>query len=77
MSKDTLHSMDIKNYQKLPETAISFEEWKANLAPTWSDETMKSLQRMHNIDAKKEFEDMLKSEYQEYLSNLNGNWLLR
>lgn len=63
--------------REMPVQPLSFEEWKGNLAPTYSDEVMKSLQRLHNIDAKKEFEDMLQSEYQEYLSNLNGNWLLK
>lgn len=69
--------MDIKNYQKTPEVALSFEEWKGNLAPQYSDEVMKSMQRMHGIDYKKEFEEMLKNEYNEYLSNINGNWLLK
>lgn len=68
--------MDIKNYQMLPEKPLSFEEWKGNLAPMWSDDGMKALQRLHNIDAQKEFEEMLKREYAEYLSNLNGSWLL-
>ena len=69
--------MNIKNYQKLPEKALTFEEWKGNLAPSWSDEQAKSLERLHKIDSKKEFEAMLKREYQEYLDNLNGNWLLK
>ena len=68
--------MDIKNYQMLPEKPLSFEEWKSDLAPMWSDDGMKALQRLHNIDAQKEFEEMLKREYAEYLSNLNGSWLL-
>ena len=68
--------MDIKNYQKLPEKALSFEEWKGNMAPSWSDEQQKSMERLHNVDTKKEFDEMLKREYQEYLSNLNGSWLL-
>ena len=69
--------MDIKDYQMKPETPPSFEEWKGNKAPMWSDETAKSLNRLHNIDAKKEFDDMLQREYQEYLDNLNGSWLLK
>ena len=69
--------MDIKNYQKLPEKALTFEEWKGSMAPQWSDEQAKSMSRLHNIDTKKEFEDMLQREYQEYLDNLNGNWLLK
>jgi hypothetical protein len=68
--------MDIKNYQQTPQKPLTFEEWKGNLAPQWSDEQSKSLNRLHNIDYKKEHEDMLKREYQEYLSDFNGNWLL-
>jgi hypothetical protein len=34
------------------------------------------MSRMHDIDYKKQWEETLKNEYQEYLSNLNGNWLL-
>lgn len=69
--------MDIKNYQKQPVKPLTFEEWKGNLAPSFSDETMKSMQRLHGLDYKKEFDRMLQNEYNEYLDNLNGNWLLR
>ena len=69
--------MDLKNYNKLPEKALSFDDWKANLAPSFSDEHMKSMNRLHNIDYQKEFDRMLRREYNEYLDNLNGNWLLR
>ena len=69
--------MDIKNYQKLPEKALTFEEWKGSLAPQWSDEQKQSLSRLYNIDSQKEFDEMLEREYNEYLDNLNGNWLLR
>ena len=68
--------MDIKNYQKTPEVALSFEEWKGNLAPQFSDDSMRAIERLHNIDYKKEFEEMLKREYNEYCSTLNGTWLL-
>ena len=68
--------MDPKNYQMKLEKPLSFEEWKGNLAPQYSDETMKSMERLHKLDYKKEFEEMLKREYNEYCSNLNGNWLL-
>lgn len=69
--------MDIKNYQQKPVKPLTFEEWKGNLAPQFSDEVMKSLKNLHNIDYQKEFDFMLKREYEEYLSNLNGNWLLK
>ena len=68
--------MDIKNYQQKPIKPLSFDEWKGNLAPQFNDETMKAMDRLHKVDYKKEFDDMLKREYNEYLSNLNGNWLL-
>lgn len=69
--------MDLKNYQQIPIKPLTFEEWKADLAPSFNDELVKSMNRMHNIDYKKEWEDMLKREYQEYLDNLNGSWLLK
>lgn len=69
--------MDIKNYQQKPVKPLSFEEWKGNMAPQFSDEVMKSLKNLHNIDYQKEFDYMLQREYNEYLENLNGNWLLK
>ena len=69
--------MDIKNYQKTPEVAMTFEQWKADIAPSFDDEKIKSMNRMHGFDYKKEFGEMLQREYQEYLDNLNGNWLLK
>lgn len=69
--------MDIKDYQQTPQKPLTFEEWKGNLAPQFSDEVMKSLKSLHDIDYEKEFDFMLKREYNEYLENLNGNWLLR
>jgi hypothetical protein len=68
--------MDIKNYQQKPIKPLSFEEWKGNMAPSFGDEQIKSLKRLHDIDYQKEFDEMLKREYNEYCSNLNGNWLL-
>lgn len=70
-------TMDIKNYQQKPVKPLSFEEWKGNMAPQFSDEKMQSFNRLHNVDYKKEFDEMLQREYNEYLSNLNGNWLLK
>ena len=69
--------MDIKNYQKAPEVALTFEQRKADLAPSFDDERIKSMNRLHGIDYRKEFDETLKREYQEYLDNLNGNWLLK
>ena len=68
--------MDIKNYQQKPEKPLTFEEWKGNRAPQYSDETIQSLNRLHKIDYKEEFDKMMREEYNEYLSNINGNWLL-
>jgi hypothetical protein len=70
-------NMDIKNYQKLPEKPLTFEEWKGNRAVSFSDEKLQSINRLHSMDMKKDFEEMLKNEYQEYLDNLNGSWLNR
>jgi hypothetical protein len=60
-----------------PNNPLSFEEWKrSGLTPSMSDELMKSMQRLHNVSYMEEYETMLKNEYQEYLSDFNGNWLL-
>lgn len=69
--------MDPKNYRQEPVKPMSFEDWKGNLAPQFTEDTMKALKNLHNIDYQKEFDEMLKREYNEYLDNLNGNWLLR
>lgn len=69
--------MDIKDYQQKPIKPLTFEEWKGNVAPQFSDETIKSLDRLHSINYKEEFDKMLEREYNEYLDNLNGNWLLK
>ena len=59
------------------ETPLSFEDWKGNKAQSFNDELLKSMDRLHSIDYKKEFENMLKVEYQNYLDDFNGNWLLK
>jgi hypothetical protein len=69
--------MNIKDYQQPPKTPLSFEEWKGNIAPQYQGEKLKAYDRLHNVDYEKEFNAMLKSEYAEYLSNLNGDWLLK
>ncbi len=56
---------------------MTFEEWKGEKAPSMPDELMKSMDRLHKIDVKKEFEEMLKIEYQNYVDDFNGNWLLK
>lgn len=61
----------------MQEKPLTFDEWRGSIGPIMSDEMMKSMERLHNIDSKKEFDDMLKREYNEYLDNFNGNWLLR
>jgi len=68
--------MDYRDYHKTIEQKLSFEEWKSTLAPSMPDDKINAFNRMHNIDYKKQWEETLKNEYQEYLSNLNGNWLL-
>ena len=65
--------MATKDIQEKP---LTFEERKGDLAPSFDDKMITAMHRLHSIDYKKEFEEMLKREYQEYLSNFNGNWLL-
>jgi hypothetical protein len=69
--------MNIKDYQMEPKKPLSFEEWKGNIAPVYSGDKLKAFDRLHSVDYEKEFNAMLKSEYAEYLSNLNGDWLLK
>ena len=69
--------MNPKDYQMEIKKPLSFEEWKGNIAPQYSGEKLKAFDRLHNLDYKKEFEEMLQREYAEYCDNLNGNWLLR
>ena len=59
------------------EKPLSFEDWKGNKAQSFNDELLKSMDRLHSIDYKKEFENMLKVEYQNYVDDFNGNWLLK
>lgn len=68
--------MNPKDYQMKLEKPLSFEEWKGNKAAQFNDELVKSMDRLHNIDYKKQYEEMLKREYQEYVSDFNGSWLL-
>ena len=69
--------MNIKDYQMEPQKPLSFEEWKGNIAPQYQGEKLKSYNRLHNLNYEKEFNEMLQTEYAEYLSNLNGDWLLK
>jgi len=70
--------MDHKpSYESQVKKPLTFEEWKGNLAPQFSDEKMKSFNRLYNVDYKKEFEEMLQREYQEYCSTLTGDWLFK
>jgi hypothetical protein len=68
--------MDLKNYHKEIEPKLSFEEWKANLAPSMPEDKISAMSRLHEIDYKEQWQLTLEREYAEYLSNLNGNWLL-
>jgi hypothetical protein len=68
--------MDIKDYHKTIEPKLSFEEWKSTLAPSMPDDKISAMSRLHEIDYKEQWQLTLEREYAEYLSNLNGNWLL-
>lgn len=68
--------MDIKDYHKTIEPKLSFNEWKANLAPSMPEDKISAMSRLHEIDYMQQWQLTLEREYEEYLSNLNGNWLL-
>lgn len=54
---------------------LSYDEWKQTCAVSFQDNYNKAFERLHGSNPEKDFEVMLKSEYQEYLNDLNGNWL--
>ena len=56
---------------------ISFDDWKSQNEMKYDDTLQTSMHRLHSIDMKKEYEELLKREYQEYLNDFNGNWLLK
>lgn len=68
--------MEAKDYHKTREEKLSFEQWRADLAPQMPQDQVDAYNRLHNYDYNTEWETMLRNEYAEYLSNLNGNWLL-
>ena len=68
--------MDIKDYHKTIEPKLSFNEWKATLAPSMPEDKISAMSRLHEIDYMQQWQLTLEREYEEYLSNLNGNWLL-
>lgn len=54
---------------------LSYEDWKQSFNTTFHDTQSDAFKRLHDIDIKQDYEDFLKAEYQEYLDDLNGNWL--
>lgn len=59
------------------EKPLSYEEWVGQKAQSFNDDYANSFNRLHNLDYKQQFDQMLKIEYQEYLNDFNGNWLLK
>lgn len=55
---------------------LSFEEWKDTTNFRLNDKMVEFMKRNYNEDYKQTWEEMLKAEYQEYLMDFNGNWLL-
>ena len=55
---------------------LSFEEWKEQSGLKYNDRMGDFMMRQYKEDYKASWEDMLKREYQEYLSDFNGTWLL-
>ena len=60
----------------MEQTPLSFDEWKENCGLKYDEKFGDFMMRQYNEDYKKSWEEMLKREYQEYLGDFNGNWLL-
>lgn len=60
----------------MEQTPLSFDEWKENCGFKYDEKFGDFMMRQYNEDYKKSWEEMLKREYQEYLGDFNGNWLL-
>lgn len=58
------------------EVPLSFEEWKERSGLKYNDKLGDFMMRQYKEDYKVSWEEMLKREYQEYLSDFNGSWLL-
>jgi len=55
---------------------LSFDDWKETTGFRLNDKMVEFMNRQYDEDYKKTWEDMLKAEYQNYLMDFNGNWLL-
>lgn len=58
------------------ETPLTFDEWKETCGFKFNERLGEFMKRQYNEDYKTEWEEMLKREYQEYLGDFNGSWLL-
>lgn len=56
---------------------LSYNDWKAQHEFKYDDNLQSSMNRLHGVDVKEEYEKLLEREYQEYLNDFNGNWLLK
>ena len=61
---------------KFFDTPLNFDEWKETTNFRLNDKMVEFMKQTYQEDYKKSWEDMLKSEYQHYLMDFNGNWLL-
>jgi hypothetical protein len=58
------------------EKPLTYDEWKETSGMKLNDKMVEFMKRQYDEDYKKSWEDMMKAEYQEYLMDFNGNWLL-
>lgn len=61
---------------KFFDTPLSFDDWKQTTGYKLNDGMVDFMKQNYQEDYKKSWEDMLKAEYQHYLMDFNGNWLL-
>ena len=55
---------------------LSFDDWKETCGLKYDEKFGEFMLRQYSEDYKAQWEEMIKREYQEYLGDFNGNWLL-
>jgi len=50
---------------------LSYEQWRIKHPTTITNRAVEALKRIHNVDAEQEVENLMKSEYELYLSKEN------
>lgn len=55
---------------------LEFDEWKKTISINYPSNYSEAYKRLHGVDPAAEQESMLRAEYEEYLADFKGSWLL-